>query len=62
MSIAKRVAEEFGCRLGQEIGYSVRFDDCTCPETKIKYMTEGMLLKECLTDPDLNDYSVMMVC
>lgn len=62
MSIAKRVAEEFGCRLGQEVGYSVRFDDCTCPETKIKYMTEGMLLKECLTDPDLNDYSVMMVC
>lgn len=37
MSVAKRVAEEFGCRLGQEVGYSIRFEDCTSPETVIKY-------------------------
>ena len=43
MSVAKRVAEEYGCRLGQEIGYTIRFEDCTSPETKIKYMTDGML-------------------
>ncbi|CAF1596770.1 unnamed protein product, partial [Adineta ricciae] len=42
MSVAKRVAEEFGCRLGQEVGYTIRFEDCTSPETKIKYMTDGM--------------------
>lgn len=58
MSVAKRVAEEFGCRLGQEVGYNVRFEDCTSTETIIKYMTEGMLLRECLTDLNLTQYSV----
>ncbi|XP_042908033.1 ATP-dependent RNA helicase DHX8 [Parasteatoda tepidariorum] len=60
-SVAKRVAEEFGCRLGQEVGYYIRFEDCTSSETVIKYMTEGMLLKECLNDPDLKSYSVLML-
>lgn len=36
MSVAKRVAEEFGCRLGQEVGYTIRFEDCTSNETVIK--------------------------
>lgn len=58
MSVAKRVAEEFGCRLGQEVGYTIRFEDCTSSETIIKYMTEGMLLMECLMDSDLKQYSV----
>nr|CAH8824939.1 unnamed protein product [Trichobilharzia regenti] len=61
MSVAKRVSEEFGCRLGQEVGYTIRFEDCTAPETKIKYMTDGMLLRECLIDPDLRQYSVIML-
>eukprot|EP00106_Octopus_bimaculoides_P006059 XP_014773501.1 PREDICTED: ATP-dependent RNA helicase DHX8-like [Octopus bimaculoides] len=61
MSVAKRVAEEFGCRLGQEVGYTIRFEDCTSPETKIKYMTDGMLLRECLIDPDLLQYAVIML-
>ncbi|PAV22044.1 P-loop containing nucleoside triphosphate hydrolase [Pyrrhoderma noxium] len=61
MSVAKRVAEEVGCRLGQEVGYTIRFEDCTCPETKIKYMTDGMLQRECLLDPDVNAYSVVML-
>lgn len=61
MSVAKRVAEEFGCRLGQEVGYTIRFEDCTCPETVIKYMTDGMLLRECLVDLDLKNYSVIML-
>lgn len=55
------MSEEFGCRLGQEVGYTIRFEDCTTPETKIKYMTEGMLLRECLIDPDLCQYSVLML-
>ncbi|MCJ1477634.1 DEAH-box ATP-dependent RNA helicase prp22 [Lambiella insularis] len=61
MSVAKRVAEEFGCRLGQEVGYTIRFEDCTSPETKIKYMTDGMLQREVLLDPDLKRYSVIML-
>ncbi|XP_035740452.1 ATP-dependent RNA helicase DHX8-like [Vespa mandarinia] len=61
MSVAKRVAEEFGCRLGQEVGYTIRFEDCTGPETSIKYMTDGMLLRECLMDLDLKTYSVIML-
>ncbi|KAJ1526803.1 hypothetical protein ONE63_008374 [Megalurothrips usitatus] len=61
MSVAKRVAEEFGCRLGQEVGYTIRFEDCTSPETVIKYMTDGMLLRECLIDLDLKHYSVIML-
>nr|CAD7196347.1 unnamed protein product [Timema douglasi] len=61
MSVAKRVAEEFGCRLGQEVGYTIRFEDCTSPETVIKYMTDGMLLRECLVDLDLKYYSVIML-
>ncbi|KAJ2424645.1 DEAH-box ATP-dependent RNA helicase prp22, partial [Coemansia sp. RSA 2531] len=43
-SVAKRVAEEVGCRLGAEVGYTIRYEDCTSPETKIKYCTEGMLI------------------
>ncbi|KAJ3189912.1 DEAH-box ATP-dependent RNA helicase prp22 [Gaertneriomyces sp. JEL0708] len=61
MSVAKRVAEEVGCRLGQEVGYTIRFEDCTSPETKIKYMTDGMLLRECLIDPKLTKYSVLLL-
>jgi ATP-dependent RNA helicase DHX8/PRP22 len=61
MSVAKRVAEEFGCRLGEEVGYAIRFEDCTSPETVIKYMTDGMLLRETLLDPQLSSYSVIML-
>jgi ATP-dependent RNA helicase DHX8/PRP22 len=53
MSVAKRVAEEMSCRLGQEVGYSIRFEDCTSPKTIVKYMTDGMLLRECLMDNKL---------
>ncbi|KAJ8632634.1 hypothetical protein MRB53_025970 [Persea americana] len=61
MSVAKRVAEEFGCRLGEEVGYAIRFEDCTGPETVIKYMTDGMLLREILVDESLSQYSVVML-
>ncbi|KAI8898230.1 P-loop containing nucleoside triphosphate hydrolase protein [Globomyces pollinis-pini] len=61
MSVAKRVAEEVGCRLGQQVGYTIRFEDCTSPETKIKYMTDGMLLRECLVDPLVSRYSVLLL-
>ena len=61
MSVAKRVAEEVGCRLGQEVGYTIRFEDCSSPDTKIKYMTDGMLLRECLIDSKLSKYSVIIL-
>ena len=43
------------------MGYTIRFEDCTSGDTKIKYMTEGMLLRECLVDPDLMQYSIIML-
>jgi pre-mRNA-splicing factor ATP-dependent RNA helicase DHX16 len=61
MSVAKRVSDEYGCELGDEVGYSIRFEDCTSERTSIKYMTDGMLLREFLGEPDLASYSVMMV-
>ena len=61
MSIAKRVAEEYGCQLGQEVGYTVRFEDCTSPATKIKYMTDGMLMREYLADNNLSRYVAIMI-
>jgi len=61
ISVATRVAEEFGCLVGQEVGYTIRFQDETCEKTQIKYMTDGMLLRECLLDKDLSNYSVIML-
>jgi ATP-dependent RNA helicase DHX8/PRP22 len=49
MSVAKRVAEEVGCSLGQEVGYTIRFEDCTSPDTKIKFMTVSFCLHDCTT-------------
>lgn len=43
-----------GVELGKKVGYSIRFEDCTSKETKIKYMTDGVLLRESLLDPELN--------
>ncbi|EXJ78632.1 adenosinetriphosphatase [Capronia coronata CBS 617.96] len=61
MSVAKRVSEEVGCELGKEVGYTIRFEDRTSPETRIKYMTDGMLQREILLDPDIKRYSVIML-
>ena len=43
MSVAKRVADETGSELGEDVGYSIRFEDCTSEKTVIKYMTDGIL-------------------
>ncbi|KAF3988493.1 hypothetical protein FT663_03953 [Candidozyma haemuli var. vulneris] len=61
VSVAKRVAEEVGCKVGEEVGYYIRFEDVTSPETKIKYMTDGMLQREALLDPTMSKYSVIML-
>ncbi|KAH6810279.1 RNA helicase family protein [Perilla frutescens var. frutescens] len=61
MSVAARVSQEMGVKLGHEVGYSIRFEDCTSEKTVLKYMTDGMLLREFLGEPDLAGYSVIMV-
>ena len=57
ITVAKRVSEERGCKLGGEVGYSVRFDDCTSPQTYIKFITDGMLLREAMLDSELSQYA-----
>lgn len=61
ISVARRVAEEVNCKVGEEVGYNIRFEDCTGPNTKIKYMTDGMLEREALVDPLMSRYSVIML-
>ena len=57
MSIAKRVSEEMDVELGQEVGYNIRFEDFTSPNTIRKFLTDGMLLREAMSDPLLSRYS-----
>ena len=61
MSVAKRVSEEMECKLGGTVGYAIRFEDCTSKETIIKYMTDGVLLRESLNEPDLDRYSCVIM-
>ncbi|KAF2444214.1 P-loop containing nucleoside triphosphate hydrolase protein, partial [Karstenula rhodostoma CBS 690.94] len=66
ISLARRVAEEMGSLFGAQspaakVGYSVRFDNAAGPNTKIKFLTEGMLLQEMLRDPDMKQYSAVVV-
>jgi pre-mRNA-splicing factor ATP-dependent RNA helicase DHX38/PRP16 len=61
MSVAKRVSEEMEVPLGSTVGYAIRFEDCTSKDTAIKYMTDGVLLRESLTNPDLDQYSCIIM-
>ncbi|KAI0804490.1 P-loop containing nucleoside triphosphate hydrolase protein [Irpex lacteus] len=62
MSVAKRVADEMDVPLGKQVGYSIRFEDMTEPGTTfMKYMTDGMLLREAMNDPDLKRYSTIIL-
>jgi HrpA-like RNA helicase len=76
VSVARRVAEEMGCRIGEEVGYTVRFEgltfinsnvfimimtDCTSSRTKIRFLTDGYLLRECLFHPNLEPYSIVIL-
>ena len=56
MSVAARVAHEMSVKLGNEVGYAIRFEDCTSHRTRIKYMTDGTLHREFLSEPDLASY------
>jgi pre-mRNA-splicing factor ATP-dependent RNA helicase DHX15/PRP43 len=61
MSVAQRVADEMDVRLGEEVGYSIRFEDKTGPNTMLKYMTDGMLLREAMHDHDMSRYSCIIL-
>ncbi|CDF36646.1 Predicted pre-mRNA splicing factor ATP-dependent RNA helicase PRP43 [Chondrus crispus] len=61
MSVAKRVAAEMDVRLGDHVGYSIRFEDRTSRETKLKYLTDGMLLREAMKDNLLKAYSAIVL-
>lgn len=62
VSVATRVAQEMGVTLGKHVGYRIRFDSCYSEgETRIEFMTEGVLLREMLSDPLLTRYSVIVV-
>lgn len=60
-SIAARVADEMDCKLGGIVGYSVRYDDQTSNETKLIYMTDGLLLRDFVTDPLINKYGIVII-
>lgn len=61
MSVAQRVANEMDVKLGDEVGYSIRFEDVTSQKTILKYMTDGMLLREAMNDHDLQRYSTIIL-
>nr|CAB3237833.1 putative pre-mRNA-splicing factor ATP-dependent RNA helicase DHX16 [Phallusia mammillata] len=61
MSVAQRVAEEMDVMLGQEVGYTIRFEDCSSQKTLLKYMTDGMLLREAMADPLMERYDVILL-
>ena len=60
-SLAARVSEEYGCQIGQEVGYQVRFSNFTSNRTKLKYLTDGMLLREIMLDRKLQKYSTIII-
>ena len=61
MSVAQRVANEMDVTLGDEVGYSIRFEDVTSQKTILKYMTDGMLLREAMNDHNLLRYSTIIL-
>ncbi len=61
ITIAEKVATERNSALGQEVGYSIRFEDKSCSTTSIKFATDGVLLRECMTDHDLSRYDVVVL-
>ena len=58
--LAARVAQERGCRLGEEVGFQIRFDKVTSAKTRIRFVTEGVLLRQMLNDPGLHGVSAIL--
>src|SRR5271155_2165997 len=58
--LAARVAQELGVQLGQEVGYQIRFENVTSAKTKIRFVTEGVLLRQMIEDPKLRGVTVLI--
>jgi ATP-dependent RNA helicase DDX35 len=62
INLARRVCDEKSCILGQEVGYSIRFEDCFTPGvTRVKFVTDGLLIREMMQNPLLPQYSVIIL-
>ena len=61
VSIAWRIAAEMGVQVGHEVGYAIRFDDCSSETSRVRVMTDGILLQEARSDPDFERYGVIIV-
>jgi pre-mRNA-splicing factor ATP-dependent RNA helicase DHX15/PRP43 len=61
MSVAERVAHEMDVKLGNEVGYTIRFEDKSSHMTQLKYLTDGMLLRESMYDPTLSKYQIIIL-
>ena len=61
VSVARRVAEETGTALGDLVGYAIRFEDVSSASTRVKFLTDGMLLREATADANLERYGVVMI-
>ena len=62
INLAKRICDEKSCILGDEVGYAIRFEDCYTPgRTKIKFVTDGLLIRELMQNPLLPQYSVVIL-
>jgi len=61
VAMARRVCHERGIDFGNEISYCIRFDDKTNEKTRMRYVTDGVLVRECLTDPNLSKYNVVIL-
>ncbi|HEX7577082.1 MAG TPA: DEAD/DEAH box helicase, partial [Verrucomicrobiae bacterium] len=58
--LAARVAQELGVKLGDDVGYQIRFENVTSAKTKIRFVTEGVLLRQMIDDPQLKGVSILI--
>ena len=59
--MANRVSSERGTVLGDEVGYTIRFDDRTSSKTRLRYITDGIFVRQCVADPYLFKYHVVIL-
>ena len=61
VSMANRVCQERDAKLGEGVGYTIRFDDKTTKDTQLRYITDGIFVRQCINDPYLFNYHVVVL-